>query len=265
MNRNILTFLSGLIFLAFTGCSAIASSSSPDVAPATPTALPPTPTIVWFPPSVTPSPQVIPSMAPTAEQKPGVGNILLQDDFTTSVNWNTGSSDQASVGVSANQLTIAAQPGVAPVVSFRKDMTFNNFYAEITAQPSLCRDGDDYGLLFRAPNNVAYYRFALACNGTAGVERVSLGAPHMLQPPMPSGDAPLGPPGEVRLGVWAAGSQLHFFLNGRYQFGVTDRTYLAGGFGVFAFAAGDTPVTISFSDLVVRAVEVELPTETPMP
>ena len=114
--------------------------------------------------------------------------------------------------------------------------------------------GDEYGLLFRAPNNVAYYRFVLSCNGTAQVDRWSVKTPHLLQPAAPSADVPPGAPGEVRLGVWAVGSEFHFFLNDHYQFSVTDKNYRAGGIGVFAPSTGATPVTVTFSDLEVYDV-----------
>ena len=73
----------------------------------------------------------------------------------------------------------------------------------------------------------------------------------MLQPPTPSADVPVGAPGEVRLGVWALGTEFRFFLNGRYQFTASDVSYRTGGLGVFAHAAGDTPVTVTFSNLSV--------------
>jgi hypothetical protein len=195
--------------------------------------------------------------------KPGIGSLVLADDFSSSAVWDVAASDQASAAVEENRLTIAAQPGVAPVVSFRRGQVFGNMYAEITAEPSLCRDADDYGLVFRAPNNIAYYRFALACNGTAGAERISLASTRVLQPPLASGDVPAGAPGQARLGVWAAGQEFHFFLNGRYQFSAMDRSYPAGAIGVFAHAAGTSPVTVAFSDLKVYAVTYS-PPPTPL-
>ena len=116
------------------------------------------------------------------------------------------------------------------------------------------REGDDYGVLIRA-NAVAYYRFALSCKGTVRAERISSGTRQILQDWLPSGDAPRGSPGEVRIGVWAAGNEMRLFLNGRYQFSVRNPNYRSGTIGVFARAAGDTPVTVNFSDLVIRAVE----------
>jgi hypothetical protein len=195
--------------------------------------------------------------------KPGIGSLVLADDFSSSAVWNVAASDQASVAVDGNRLTIAVQPGVVPVASFRRGQVFSDMYAEITAQPSLCQGADDYGMVFRAPNNVAYYRFALACNGTAGAERISLSSARVLQPPLASGDVPAGAPGQVRLGVWAAGQEFHFFLNGRYQFSAIDKSYPAGAIGVFAHAAGTSPVTVVFSDLEVYSVTYK-PPPTPL-
>jgi len=254
MNRCRLGSLLGLAILALAGCRGGAPARTQSGLPvmrltstATATAF------AWFPPTPTPPrgasapPQAAPDM------KPGVGNVLLTDDLTAEGDWKAEVSDQAVV-VTSKGLTVAAQPGTDPVAAFRRDEIFKNVYAEITARPSLCRDQDDYGLLFRAPNRIAFYRFALACNGTEGATRVSLGATRILQPPILSADAPVGAPGEVRLGVWAVGSEFRFFLNGRYQFTANDSSYAAGQIGVFAYAAGETPVAVTFSDLVVHAV-----------
>lgn len=266
IHRNhfyLLTFSFSLGLVAsLTACAGLANLPIQDLPSATETP-PPSPTIVWFPPSATPTPRVLSTNAPTPERKPGVRNVLLSDDFSSADFWNTTVSDQASVDVSRNRLTIVVQPGFS-IPSFRKEAVFSNFYAEITARPSLCQGQDDYGFLVRAIP-VAYYRFALTCNGSERVDRVSVRSRTPLQPPLASGDVPTGAPGEVRLGVWAAGAELRFFLNGRYQFSVTDKNYLSGGIGVFAHSAGDTPVTVTFSDLVVYDVAYSPPTKTPKP
>jgi hypothetical protein len=149
------------------------------------------------------------------------------------------------------------------MISLRQDLILGNYYVEITARPSLCRGEDDYGLLVRA-SAAAYYRFALSCNGTAHVERVSVGTRHILHEPVASGDVPPGAPGEVRIGVWAVETEMRLFLNGRYQFSVTDANYASGTIGFFANSAGDTPVTVTFTDLTVRSVTYVPPTRTPV-
>jgi hypothetical protein len=138
-------------------------------------------------------------------------------------------------------------------------------YIEVTARTNLCRDRDAYGIVFRAPNDVAHYRFVSACDGTAAAARVSLGGPRVLQPPTASADVPLGAPGEVRLGVWALGSQFRFFLNDRYQFTVSDTNYPVGGVGVFVQAGGQTPAVVTFSDLAIFQLAADAAAGTPAP
>jgi hypothetical protein len=256
MSRWNLTTIVSTVILGIAACSlppagAIQPVVSPTVVPATevPTQ------VVWFPPTVPSPAAAIATPEPTPERKPGVGELMVADDMTTTVHWNAAVSGQASTTVSDRGLTLSAEPGQPPVISLHRSAVFDDMYIEITARPSLCKDRDAYGLVFRAPNEVAYYRFVAICNGTTAAERVSLGTPRVLQPATATSDVPVGAPGEVRLGVWARGSEFRFFLNDRYQFTVIDRNYVAGGIGVFAQAGGDTPVVVTFSGLRVNRLE----------
>jgi hypothetical protein len=85
----------------------------------------------------------------------------------------------------------------------------------------------------------------------------------VLQQPLQSGDVPPGAPGLVRIGVWAVGRELRLFLNGRFQFSINDPSFPIGTLGVFVRSAGETPVVVSFSDLVIQEVNYILPTATP--
>ena len=150
------------------------------------------------------------------------------------------------------------------MVSLRSEPLLTSFYAEISAHTALCKGGDSYGLLFRA-NNTASYRYALACDGTVRLERMSLSRARVIQEATPSGDVPPGSPGDVRLGVWAVGSEMRFFLNGRHQFTVSDVNLGIGSIGVFAQSASDTAMTVTFSDLIVQSVGYVSPTPTMTP
>jgi len=236
------------------GACAAFDLSAPTLPPPTGTPLP-SPTIDWFPASETPTAQVLATHTATPEMRPGLGGTAVTDRFTNPDRWDIAISDQASAAIQRNRLTIAVQPGVY-MISLRDTPVLEDFYAEITAKPSLCRGADDYGLLVRA-NSVAYYRFALACDGTVRAERAvytRIVEQHVLQVPVPSGDAPPGAPGEVRIGLWAVGAEMRLFLNGRFQFSVVDSTYRSGLIGMFARSTGATPVTVSFSDLTIQQV-----------
>ena len=261
-----MTFPRSLILFCgwiLTACSGL-NLTSPTVTPppATSTPLPP-PTIVWFPATATQTPRPGPAELPTPDWFSSIGDIIATDDFSDTSTWNTAASDKGSAAIDRERLTIAVQPGVY-MVSLQQNLVLGDFYAELTARPSLCRDADSYGMLARA-NATTYYRFSLYCNGTASVERISRLKRYVLHEAVPSGDAPRGSPGEVRMGIWASGPELRFFLNGRYQFSIADMNLASGTVGAFASSSGDTAVTVTFSDLVVRAVEYVPSQETPIP
>lgn len=193
--------------------------------------------------------------------RPGLGTEIFTDDFSNPFDWELAASDEASAEINDHRLTLAAQSGVY-MTSLRRGALLTDYYAEITAQPGLCKADDSYGVLVRA-NGGSYYRFALACNGTVRGERVSNSVRLVLQQPLPSGDVPPGAPGLVRIGVWAVGNEIRLFLNGRFQFSINDPSFPIGAIGVFVRSAGETPVVVSFSDLVIQEVDYILPTPTP--
>jgi hypothetical protein len=224
----------------------------------------PTPTIDWFPASATPTLGALSTQKPpTPEMRPGLGATTLTDDFSDPSLWDTATSDQASADIDSNRLILSAQSKVY-MISLRRELTASDYYAEITARPGLCRSDDSYGLLVRA-NARSYFRFSLACNGTVYAERFNGGEHEILQTPLPSGDAPRGAPGEVRIGIWAFGREMRLFLNGRYQFSINNSSLPSGTIGVFVNSAGETPVIVSFSRLALQEVDYTPPTRTPSP
>jgi hypothetical protein len=224
----------------------------------------PTPTIDWFPASATPTLGALSTQKPpTPEMRPGLGTTTLTDEFSDPSLWDTATSDQASAEIDNNRLNLSAQSKVY-MMSLRHGLSESDYYAEITARPSLCRGDDSYGLLIRA-NAKSYYRLSLSCNGTVYAERINGSKREVLQTALPSGDVPRGAPGEVRIGVWAVGSEMRLFLNGRYQFSINNPNFPSGTIGVFVNSAGETPVIVSFSRLELQEVDYTLPTMTPMP
>jgi hypothetical protein len=247
-----LTFVLRFTLLTFllTACSAL---ERPTLGTATP--LPPTPTpflsptVVWFPPTETPTPSALTVFTATPDFLPGLGKVLYTDDFTDPKNW----SDLGTDTVRDGRLTLAASDGTY-LMSLHQDLLVSDFYAEIKVQLSLCRGADEYGLLVRAVPT-SYYRFTVNCNGELKADRITNGGRVPLKLPYVTMDSPRGGPAEVTLAVWAVGREMRFFLNGHYQFSADDPVFPTGSLGVFVRAAADSPVTVSFSDLVVRAVD----------
>jgi hypothetical protein len=261
MRRIILLFLL-LGFPLLSSCLPL--NAAPATEPPSPSDTPlPSPTIDWFPASATPTPRALPAYTATPEMNPGIGSVIFNDDFSDQKLWDTVDSSQASAVIKDNHLTLAVESGVS-IASLRRDLILKNFYAEITARIGLCRGDDNYGILIRATGG-SFYRFVISCSGLIQVERIKSSVRLIIHNPDASGDAPLGAPGEVRIGIWANGGEMRLFLNDRFQFSVIEKTFPSGAFGVFAQSKGDTPVTITFSALKVYDVNYIAPTPTPSP
>ena len=260
-----------LTFFLVAGSLILAACSSPlPVATETPTTASstdtPTATIVWFPATNTPT--IFPTLpaVPTEDFRPGQGELIFSDTFAQPQLWDTASSSQGSAAIARNQLVLSiSEKGPLTITSMRSQPVMSDFYAEATVNLSLCSGKDQYGMLFRAAPGTNYYRFSVNCSGQLRVERVRAADTYPLLDWLSSGDAPAGAPAEVKLGVWADGREIRLFLNDQFQVSVTDQIFSSGALGFFAYAAGQTPVTVSFSGLSVYSVSYLLPTPTPIP
>jgi hypothetical protein len=222
---------------------------------ATPSLTPsPTITIQWFPPTATLEPAHTMVVEPTADMRPGLGRSLLEDSFEESPHWNVASAAAGSVAFGGNELTLAIKAPKESLITLRDGPSFDNFYLEITTQASLCRGNDYYGIVFRALGPQNFYRYSVSCNGTIRVDRVKGGYATILWNWSPSGQVPPGSPITLRLGVWAMGREMRFFINDAYQFAVRDAVFQFGRVGLFARSTGTSAVSISFSNLAVNSL-----------
>ncbi len=211
----------------------------------------PTPTIVWFPPTATYTPFPTPAVTPTEILSPLSGDLIFSDTFTEPTLWALGQTTQTSIALGMEKLTLAMDKPEGYLYSLRQQTELDDFYLEITASPSLCKGADEYGLLLRVSPALEFYRFSLTCDGHLRLDKYFQGKASSPQPPILSGAVPPGAPSSSRLGVWASGREMRFYVNGEFQFSVRDPSLPSGGLGVFIRSAGDNAVTVSFSDLQV--------------
>ena len=260
-----------LVWAVLIGCglSACAVETPPAVVLTTPT---PTPTLepsaspVWFPPTETPTSAPTITPRPTLDYKPGVGEVVLEDDFSSQSGWRTGEFTSGRIAFGKDTLTLAISTPKGTLASLREGTLPVNAYLEITARAALCKGNDIYGLLLRATSERDGYRLMATCNGDVRLERLRNGEIALMQNWTPAGELPQGGMLPVRLGVWSMGSELRIFVNDVYQFSARDPVFESGQVGVFARAAGDSPLTVNFSALRVYDLDAErIPTRTPMP
>lgn len=249
--RGILLRLFGISLFILSSACAVPPQAALLTPTQTSTPQPPTATIVWFPATETPTPTTAATKVPTPEQRPGIGTLLFSDSFLDQTHWQTTRTQSGNIVYGKQDLTLAVAAEKWGLQSFYNQTIPANSYLEITANPSLCRARDTYGLLLRAASEDSYYRFVVACTGETRVERFRNGEMAVLQDWRVSGQVPPGAPLFLRLGVWMKGQELRFFINDIYQYAVSDPVFSEGQFGVFARTAEKPPLTVSFSDLQV--------------
>lgn len=236
-------------------CSACFVSIAPPQPTDTPTPRPTqTSTFVWFPPTATFTP--FPTLAATAtpDLRTGVGDLLLEDDFTDATVWSTSTDNEASATISNGRMNLSLKRADSYLITTRSGPVLEDFYVEITAGPNFCHGEDEYGLIVRDLEG-DHYRFALSCDGRVKVDRYYHGSLSRQAGWLQSGIIPLVTPSTSRLQIWAAGSQIRFFVNDLYLFSVTDSLLYEGTIGVFVHASGEGDVSVSFSDLKIWAVQ----------
>jgi hypothetical protein len=225
----------------------------------------PTVTILWFPPTDTPRPVLTPTPVPTRNDKPGIGKETFSDTFTTDSQWDLAQTGGGSMAYSINELTLALSQPKGSLSSLNHALLLSDFYLEIDVKPSLCRGDDQYGLLLRAATTLDNYRLLVTCNGLLRLERLNHGKTVVLHDWTPSGQVRPGAPAVVRIGAWALRNEMRIFINDVYQFSTSDKIYPTGGLGVFTRSAGNTSLTVNFSNLHIYSLDPNRvpPTETP--
>jgi hypothetical protein len=210
--------------------------------------------VVWFPSTPTHTPFPTREVTPTPDLRTGIGGVLFEDNFSDLSRWDLAASLEGQATMINQALTLALTEPRGFAFSVRRAPVLTDYYIEISAATSLCQGLDEFGLMLRVTPDLDYYRFSLSCDGQARLDRIVGGGAAALQPWMVA-TAPLGAPGSARLSALVKGDELRLFVNDQHQFSVMDPRIGAGAIGLFARAAGDTAVTVSFSDLVVYQLE----------
>jgi len=264
-NFLVLILIFVLVF-AITGCSSL--TKEPVFITATKAQTPsPSATIVWFPATSTATLVPTKPAVPTENLHPAVGEILLIDDFGQIENWSLSSESGGRISHGKNELTLAVQDAKTYIASLNSVINIQDAWIETSANVSLCKAADSYGLLIRAGSAMDAYRFLVNCQGQVKLERLKFGRASTLVNWMQSGQVLPGSPQKVRLQVWVVKNELRFFVNEVFQFSTRDSILASGRFGVFARQAAETPLTVSFSDLVIRSIQpgYNLLKATPLP
>jgi len=249
----------GLLWLAIAvsvlvGCQPVQRAELPPedtLVPPTATQTP-TPTTVWFPATATPTPRPTLAQTPTPDSLRGVGDLLYEDDFSDSSLWTRYETANGKVTIANDHITLAHTEAEGLIYGFRTEPQMTDFYAELNARPNFCQEDAEYGLMVRVNGTrLNHYRFVISCDGQASVLRVVNNRGNVIVDWQAHPLIPTTFPVTVRLGVWAQGTELRFYLNNFLLFTATDTIIDGGTLGVFVRAAGNSPVSVNFDTLEV--------------
>ena len=236
--------------------SACAPAELPPTSTSSPTAiLIPTATIDWFPATASPTAMPTQTASPTPNMHPDLGVLILADNFSSPSPWPDTATNNTRVGVENNRLNLYSNISGALLLAPRNAPVIGDFFMEVTASTSLCDGNDEYGLMLRITSTGDHYRFALSCDGRAKIERVLNGAVSMPLEWQAFPVVPAMAPSIVRLSIWASNSEMRFFVNDVLLFTANDTVLYSGRVGAFIRTRSNGPVSVSFSDLMIYALE----------
>jgi hypothetical protein len=256
-----LIIIGGIIWAA-TGCAPQEQNSANELFSPTPS-LTITPTIDWFPATATPP--VVPqlTLTPQVENSLMYGQLIFNDTFSAPGSWQNSQEVGGNIIIKDNVITLAVKATNGSLLSLRQNTELNNFYLETTVKRVLCKDNDLVGILFRAQGPQSFYRLLINCQGLWALQQVVGGTPTMVVNWTPSAEITTGLWKAVTVGIWADGKLMRIYMNGKLQAEVTHSTFASGTIGYFARSAGETPLTVSFSELNVYQIGTDtLPIST---
>lgn len=215
-----------------------------------------TATPVWFPPTATLTPAAPVEILPTPPPLPVLGDLYLNEDFSTAEFWPMLRTARGNIAVGGNRFTLATLQPKTYLASIRNQPLLTDFYLQIKVRVNLCSPGDEYGLLLRALTESEFYRLSLACDNQIRLDKINGAQAAAPQPPILSGAYPPGAPVNLQIGVWVQGKTIRVYINEQYQFSVSDSAAIpAGMVGVFVRSGEVETLSVSFSEMQIYTLE----------
>ena len=243
--------LLGVLLLVLTACAQPAGQESLEMLFSPTPSLTTTATVIWFPETPTAVSVSLPTQTPNPIATPSHGALLFSDNFLAVGEWQDARDKNGNIIVKDGSLTLAVNSIRGSLATFRKDASVGDFYLETIATVSLCKPDDQIGVLFRVNGTQSYYRLLINCQGLVALQQVVGGTPVSLRDWAPSGEVQPGLWHPIKIGILAAGKVMRIYIDDKMQMEINRDTFMSGGIGFFARAAGDTPLTVSFSSLSV--------------
>lgn len=177
---------------------------------------------------------------------------LFEEDFLIPDYWEEFDDSTASGAITNEQYVLTIKR------TERLNWAFNgrrgsDFYYQGVAAISLCKAGDNLGLVFRVVDNFNFYMFGVSCDAQYRLLRYVGGVFETVIPWTPSAAITKFEATNV-LGVRAVGDQISMYVNEQFLQTVTDSTFSGGRFGIYAATRLTPTLTGVFDDLIAYPI-----------
>jgi hypothetical protein len=182
----------------------------------------------------------------------GASGRLFEEYFAPPDFWGIGSDASSTVSIANGYLTIVNHK-LRSLAWTLNGVKGKDFYAQAYVAPTLCGFGDNYGLGFRAKDNLNLELFGISCDGRYRLLEYSAGT---ATPIVDWTDSRYIRKYETTnvVGVRAAGDQVSLYVNDYYLGTVTAGANLEGRFGLYVGNIKTPDLTVNFTAVTAQRI-----------
>lgn len=192
-------------------------------------------------------------LAALACSLPGSG-ALLEDNFSDSGSWGTGTDADSSVEYANEMLNFVVNKDLYFVWSTPNGEDYENIHMEVTASNNSTDSAAAFGLICNLQiTNTSYY-FAVTGAGEYAIGKYTFAGDTLLTNDGQWGTSSLIAADALsyRIGADCGNNTLTLYVDGQQIDSVSDSTYTSGNVGVFAWSGEELNGTnVSFDDFVL--------------
>ena len=192
-------------------------------------------------------------------QTPQAGNILLEDDFS-STGWGVGTDADSSVEYADGTLQMIVNTKNWFVWSTPNDQDYQGVHMEVTAINNDTDPTTAFGIICNQQTiDDSFYYFAITPAGQYAIAEASLAASDMFltnDDKWEYSDLIAKNAESYRIGADCANGTLTLYVDGQQVASVEDDSYTSGGVALFVWSGEEaTSANISFDDFLLTELQ----------
>lgn len=187
------------------------------------------------------------------------GDVILEDDFSSSPSWGTGTDEDSSVEYVSQALQMIVNTKNWFVWSTPNDMDYEDIHIEVTAINNDTDPTTAFGIIcHQQAVDDSFYYFAITPAGQYAIAEASLAASDIFltnEDKWEYSDFIENNADTYRIGADCGNGQLTLYVNGQQVDTVVDDTYTSGGVGLFVWSGeNSTSANVSFDDFLMTGM-----------